>query len=163
MTKGPQRSCVGHPVKKCLLWFGDVLGEPSPAAVGCQAPPEPPEPPELVSGGGAGRRGSGVGGKHSQEDRLPVVIRAGTGPALWAHSLGQAGDSTKNKHFQPWLVWLRGLSAGLRTKGSLVRLPIRAHAWVASQVPSMGHVRGNHTLMFLSLSFSLSSPLSKNK
>ena len=34
-----------------------------------------------------------------------------------------------------------------------------------SQVPSRGHVRGNHTLMFLSLSFSLPSrsPKSKNK
>ena len=37
----------------------------------------------------------------------------------------------------------------LRTKGSLVRFPARAHAWVA------GHMRGNHALMF----FSLSSPL----
>ena len=31
------------------------------------------------------------------------------------------------------------------------------------QVSSMGYTRGNHTLMFLSLSFSLLSPLSKNK
>ena len=36
----------------------------------------------------------------------------------------------------PWLVWLGGLSAGLRTKRSLVRFPVRAHAWVAGQVPS---------------------------
>ena len=34
-------------------------------------------------------------------------------------------------HVQPWLVWLSGLSARLRTKGSLVRFPVRAHAWVA--------------------------------
>ena len=40
---------------------------------------------------------------------------------------------------------------------------VRAHAWVAGQVPSGGHMRDNHTLMFLSLFFSLSSPLSKNK
>ena len=51
----------------------------------------------------------------------------------------------------PWLVWLGGLSAGLRTKG----LPVRAHAWVAGQVPSRGCATGNHTSMFLSLSFSL--------
>ena len=63
----------------------------------------------------------------------------------------------------PWLVWLSGLSAGLRTKGSPVRFPVGAHAWVAVQVPSGGHVRGNRTLMFLSLSFSLPSSLSKNK
>ena len=33
------------------------------------------------------------------------------------------------------------------------------HTWVAGHVPSGGHARGNHTLMFLSLSFSLPSPL----
>ena len=41
-----------------------------------------------------------------------------------------------------------------------------AHAWVVGQVLSRGRVRSNHTLMFLSLSFSLcfpQSPLSKNK
>ena len=34
----------------------------------------------------------------------------------------------------------------------------RAHAWVAGQVPSRGRTRGNHTLLFLSLSFSIPSP-----
>ena len=63
----------------------------------------------------------------------------------------------------PWLVWISGLSASLQTKGSLVQFPIRAHAWVAGQVPSWGCIRSNHTLMFLSLSFSLPSPLSRNK
>ena len=61
----------------------------------------------------------------------------------------------------PWLVWLSELSASLRTKGSLVRFPVREHAWVAGQVPSAGHTRGDHTLMFLSLSFSLPSLLNK--
>ena len=46
-------------------------------------------------------------------------------------------------------------------KGWRVRFPLRAHAWVAGQVFSRGRVRDNHTLMFLS--FSLPSPLSKNK
>ena len=62
---------------------------------------------------------------------------------------------------KPWLVWLSGLSVGLRTKGLSVRFPVRAHAWVADQVPSRGCMKGKHTLMFLS--FSLPSPLSKNK
>ena len=53
----------------------------------------------------------------------------------------------------PCLVCLSGLSEGLQTKGSPVRFPVRAHAWVAGQVPSRGRVRGNHTLMFLSLPF----------
>ena len=35
---------------------------------------------------------------------------------------------------KPWLVWLSGLSAGQRIKGSLVRFPVRAHAWVAGQI-----------------------------
>ena len=40
---------------------------------------------------------------------------------------------------------------------------VRAHAWVGGQVPSRGCVKGNHTLMILSHSFSLPSPLPKNK
>ena len=63
----------------------------------------------------------------------------------------------------PWLVWLSGLVTSLRTKGSPVRFPVRAHAWVAGWVPSGEHVRGNHTLMFLFLSFSFAFPVSKNK
>ena len=65
---------------------------------------------------------------------------------------------------QPWLVRLSGLSTGLRTKGSLVHFPVRAHAWVAVQVPHTGCMGGNHTLMFLSLSLSPFLSLSlKNK
>ena len=63
----------------------------------------------------------------------------------------------------PWLVWLSGLSADLRTKGLLIQFLVRAHGWVSGQVPSRRHVRGNHVLLFLSLSFSLPAPLSKNK
>ena len=48
-----------------------------------------------------------------------------------------------------WLVWLSGLSVGLQTKGFPVQSPVRAHAWVAGQVPGREHVRG-HQLMFLS-------------
>ena len=55
------------------------------------------------------------------------------------------------------------IGCALRTKGSLVRFPVKAHTCVMGQIPSGGHVRGTHTLMFLSLSFSLLSPLSKNK
>ena len=58
-----------------------------------------------------------------------------------------------------WLVWLsRGLSRGLRIKELLLPFPVRARAWVVGQVPSRGSMRGNHTLMFFSLSPSL--PLS---
>ena len=64
---------------------------------------------------------------------------------------------------EPWLVWLSGLSVVLRTKVSLVRFPIRAHSWVAGQVPRMGCTRGNHTSLFLSLSPSLPLSLKINK
>ena len=39
-------------------------------------------------------------------------------------------------------------------------IPSQGTAWVVDQVPSRGCVRGNYTLMFLFLSFSLLSPLS---
>ena len=46
---------------------------------------------------------------------------------------------------QPWLVWLSGLITGLQTKGSLVRFPVRTHAWVVGQVPSrVAHERQTH-------------------
>ena len=61
-----------------------------------------------------------------------------------------------------WLVWLSGMSAGLQTKRSRVPFSLKAHAWIVGQAPGGGHVTGNHTLMFLSLSFSLPSLLSKN-
>ena len=60
-----------------------------------------------------------------------------------------------------WLVKLSGLSATLRTKGSLVQFLFRARTCVLGQVPSWGCTRDNHAVMFLSLSFSLPSPLSK--
>ena len=61
-------------------------------------------------------------------------------------------------------MWLSGLSTSLRTKGSPVQFLVRAHAWVAGQIPSWGHTRGNHTLIFLSLSLSLKiNKVLKNK
>ena len=42
-------------------------------------------------------------------------------------------------------------------------IPSQGTCLGCSQVPSRGHARGNHTLTFLFLSFSLPSPLSKNK
>ena len=63
----------------------------------------------------------------------------------------------------PWLMWLSGLSTSLHTGKLQVQFPVRAHALVAGQVPSRGRMRGNHTLMFPSLSFSLLSLLCKNK
>ena len=47
-----------------------------------------------------------------------------------------------------------------RVAGSI---PSHSTSLVAGQVPSGGYVKCDHTLIFLSLSFSLPSPLSKNK
>ena len=60
-------------------------------------------------------------------------------------------------------VWFGGLSTSLRTKGSRVWFPVRAHAWVEDHVPSRGRVTGNHTSMFLSLSSSLPLSLKINE
>ena len=35
-------------------------------------------------------------------------------------------------------MWLSGLSTSLQTKGSPVQFPVKAHAWVADEVPSRG-------------------------
>ena len=55
--------------------------------------------------------------------------------------------------------WIELWTAKQKVAGSF---PVRAHAWVVGQVPNRGHVKGNHTLMFLSFFFSFPSPL-KNK
>ena len=44
--------------------------------------------------------------------------------------------------FQPWLVLLSGLGASLATGRLQVQFPVRAHAWVAGQVPIWGCARG---------------------
>ena len=41
-------------------------------------------------------------------------------------------------------MWLSGLNASLQTKGSLVRFPVRAHAWVAGQIPVAAHKTKPH-------------------
>ena len=46
---------------------------------------------------------------------------------------------------------LSGLVIVPLTKRSPVQFLVRAHTWVVGQVPSRGHARDNHTLMFLSL------------
>ena len=67
------------------------------------------------------------------------------------------------KSYEPWILWFSGLSTSLWTEGLLVWSPVRAPAWVLGHVPIVECPWGNHTLMFLSLSFSLPYPLSKNE
>ena len=81
--------------------------------------------------------------------------------------LSQLYLNNNTKKVKPWLVWLSGLSTGLQTKGLPVQIPVRVHAWVVGQVPSRGTWKATTPWYFspslLSLSFSLPSPLSKNK
>ena len=89
---------------------------------------------------------------HSQDDiftEQPCYLHRKL-TSLWCH---------KNGFWCDWLVWLSGLRASLWTKMSPVGFSVRAQVWIAGQVPSRGHMRDNHTLMFFSLSFSLPSPL----
>ena len=76
------------------------------------------------------------------------------------------------KTVQPWLVCLSEWSVSLWTERSPVWSPVRAHAWVAGQVPGWGCVRGHcfsltqwcfSPSLCPSLSLSLPSSLSKNK
>ena len=55
--------------------------------------------------------------------------------------------------------WIEHRPANQRVAGSI---PSGGTLWVVGQVPSRGHVRGNHTLMFLSLSPSLPLSLETN-
>ena len=56
--------------------------------------------------------------------------------------------------------WIEHWPVNKRVAGLI---PSQGTCLVAGQVPKRGRARGNHTLMFLSLSFSLPSSLSKNK
>ena len=77
---------------------------------------------------------------------------------------GNRVEDTNLNNILPWLVWLSGLSANLQTERLRVRFLVRAHAWVAGQVPSGGmwEVANGHVSRTL-ISLSLPSPLSKHK
>ena len=80
---------------------------------------------------------------------------------------------SKKLHFkhilrQPWLVWPSYLGILPQSKRLPVRFLVRAHAWVAGSVPSRGMYERQPINVFFSHwyfppSFSLPSPLSKNK
>ena len=65
-------------------------------------------------------------------------------------------------------MWLSWLGVVPQSERLLVQFPVRAHAWVAGLIPSQGILEATDwcfslTLMFLSLPFTLPSPLSKDK
>ena len=62
---------------------------------------------------------------------LQAILHTATRAILLTQQSEEATSLIKT-HQQPWLVWLSGLSAGPRTKGSPVQFPVRA----VGQVPS---------------------------
>ena len=98
----------------------------------------------------------GLWWRRQYEDWGRVWSDASTSQGMWR--IVDNHQKLRERH-EPWLVWLSELNTGLQTKGSLVWFPVRVQAWVVGQVPRRRSTRGNHTLMFLSLS--LPSPLPK--
>ena len=105
---------------------------------------------------------------HCSVDLISLNPHNRSSSLYWVYFLREEIDSEKltnlpmvikllfGRHSPGWSGSVAIMGAGLRTKGSLVQFPVRAHAWVAGQVPSRERARGNHTLV------SLSSALSKN-
>ena len=89
------------------------------------------------------------------------------GQVIWEAGPGGVWGSVSQEAVRRNLGALAGVAQWIECQPANQRvissITIRAHAWVVSQVPSRGCARGNHTLMFLSLSFSLPAPLSENK
>ena len=71
-------------------------------------------------------------------DELNQKLWVGAQQTVLTSPLGFCWTIKFKRHFSPWLVRLSELSASLQTKGSPVQFPVRAHAWVAGQVPSWG-------------------------
>ena len=117
---------------------------------------------QVLSAGALDGRLGVKGGLTKQKKASAVGVCERPSPRMTSE-LSEHPRSERRPH--PWLKLDDEALAGvaqwmerrLRTKGSLVRFPVRAHSWVVDQVPSGGHERGNHTLMFLSLSFSFPS------
>ena len=74
----------------------------------------------------------------------------------------QCADYQAEVKIGPDWEWLSGLGILMQTKRLLVQFLVRAYAWVVGQVPDWGLAR-DYQSMFLSVTFSLPSPLSKNK
>ena len=114
---------------------------------------------EEADGNSAGREGEAWAKPSSVRKKMKEIcwLQEGRGPwemqrswkSTWTFQLSLGAEYPTDLWLQkrnvPWLAWLGGLSAGLRTKGLLVPFPVRAHAWVAGQVHSRGCTRGNHT------------------
>ena len=103
-----------------------------------------------------------------QEVRVGTVVeaKAGVSGVKRPHCPAHTGAFRPTRHSWPGEAGRKGLADRKRSVSDQKAVcptkdPGENIAWIAGQVPSRGHMRGNHTLIFLSLSPSL--PLSKNK
>ena len=84
-------------------------------------------------------------------------------------AVARTSNTMLNKNGQSGPDWYAWLGIVLQSERSLVQFPVRAQAWVAVWVPGQGKYRRQPyqcfslTTMFLSLSSSFPSPLSKDK
>ena len=83
-----------------------------------------------------------IGTSSDGTQRFPVHRRThGLGGLNFIHS----GELFKKKNTYALADVAQRIKCGLRTKGLLVQIPARAHAWVAGQVPQQGaHDRQPH-------------------
>ena len=90
----------------------------------------------------------GDGGREKEKETLIGCFlyapQWGTELATWV----MCPDQKSNLALAGVAQWIE---CSLQSKGSLVQFPVRAHAWVSGLVPSRGSVRGNHTLIDISL------------
>ena len=101
---------------------------------------------------------------HANKDRKTVwVSGSGYEKSVLSNQLCCEPTTTSKNKVSPGWCGSVDWTPACKPKGCRFNSQSRAHAWVAGQVPSRGCARGNHTLILLSLSFSLPSPLSKNK
>ena len=94
-------------------------------------------------------------------------------PLLWVEGRGEKAkkarvshgsqeDKNKNKYNVAW-AWLVRIESRPTNQSVTSSIPSQGTCRVVGQVPSRAHVRGNHTLMFLSLSPSFPLYLKINK
>ena len=106
---------------------------------------------------------------HNKNKESPLSIIIVLIPAWFLQCLKRKKNpQKKNYGWKPWLVWLSGLSVCRGTETLPVRFPVRhmPGLWARSPVGGVREATDryiSHTLMFLSFSFSLSSPLYRSK
>ena len=97
---------------------------------------------------------------HGQQHHNSCLYKVRLAHIFSARSISPIFRCTKH-HFSTLAGVAQWIECHLRIKGSPVQFPVRAHVWVAGQVPSRGHSRQPH--IGVSLSSSLPHSLKINE